>query len=60
MGLADGTAWEKEYGYKKPKSKQKCPKCQSHNLCRKIIGTEFETFCNDCEFWDSSDKFKGN
>ena len=35
-----------------------CPKCGEHNVTRKIIGTEFETVCDACGHWDSSDQFK--
>ena len=34
-----------------------CPRCKSSDVCRKIIGTEHETYCNSCGYWNSSDYF---
>jgi len=39
-------------------SNLKCPSCGGHNITRKIIGTEYETVCLDCDYFDSSDHFK--
>jgi len=34
-----------------------CPKCKSKDVSRKIIGTEYETCCDNCGYFNSSDHF---
>ncbi len=34
-----------------------CPECHSKEITREIVGTEFETVCINCGYFDSSDHF---
>lgn len=38
--------------------KLKCPKCESENIVRKIVGTEYETVCEDCEHYGQTFEFQ--
>lgn len=42
----------------KKRNRLQCPKCKSFEISREIIGTEYETVCGECKYYDNSDKFK--
>lgn len=41
------------------KYRLECPRCQHHpaHITRELISTEFETVCEDCNFYENKDKF---
>ena len=42
---------------KREPPKLACPECGSNKIGREIIGTEYETVCKECEYYDSKDHF---